>query len=98
MFNRDESLVLTWSYDETARLWHIPQPDFDFPQDHLRLLVEVVTGTVMDDVGNTSTLHPEEWINRKEQYREIAEQHLLTCRHRAANLYLQQKPFWTAKE
>jgi hypothetical protein len=96
-FNRDESRILSWGEGGTVELWDI-QEDFDFPQDHLRLVVEVVTGTVMDDVGNIRALRPKEWTERQRQYREIAEHHLLTCRHRDANLYLQQKPFWTAKE
>jgi hypothetical protein len=48
----------------------------------------------MDDVGDVSTLTPEEWTKRKMQYREIAEQHLMTCQYRDANLYLRQKRFW----
>ena len=96
-FNHDESRILSWDGDGTLQLWDI-QEDFDFPQDHLRLLVEVVTGTIMDDLGNISALPLEEWTKRKKQYREIAEQHLLTCQHRDVNLYLRQKPFWTAKE
>jgi hypothetical protein len=96
-FNRDESRILSWGDDGTIRLWDM-QEDLDFPQDYLRLLVEVATGTAMDDIGNIGALRPEEWTKRQRQYREIAEQHLLTCRHRDANLYLQQKPFWTAQK
>ena len=54
--------------DGTVRLWDI-QEDFDLSRNHLRLLVEVVTGTVMDDVGNVSAIPPEEWTKRKKQYR-----------------------------
>ena len=50
------------------------------------------------NVGNISALRPEEWKKRKQQYRDIAEQHLRTCRYQEANLYLRQKQFWTAKE
>jgi hypothetical protein len=96
-FNRDESRILSWGREGTVRLWDIHE-DFDFPQDSLQLLVEVVTGTVMNDVGDISVLRPEEWTKRKKQYRKIAEQHLLTCQYRDVNLYLRQKPFWTAKE
>jgi WD40 repeat protein len=77
-FNRDESRVLSWGGDGTVRLWNIHE-DFDLPRDHLRLLVEVVTGTVMDDVGNVSALRPEEWTKHKKQYRYVAEQHLIAC-------------------
>jgi hypothetical protein len=52
----------------------------------------------MDDVGNVSALHPEEWTKRKKQYRKVAEQHLLTCQNRDANLYLRQKRLWGAGE
>jgi hypothetical protein len=72
--------------------------DFDFPRDHIRHLVEVVTGTVMDDVDNVSALHPEEWAKRKTQHRKVAEQHLITCEYRDANLYLRQQRIWGAGE
>jgi hypothetical protein len=95
-FNGDESRVLSWGGD-TVRLWDI-QADFDLPREHIRLLVEVVTGTLMDDVGNVSALPPEEWTKRKTQYRKVAEQHLITCQYRDANFYLRQKPFWGASD
>jgi WD40 repeat protein len=58
-FNRDESGILSWRNDGTVWLWDI-QGDFDLPKDSLCLLVEVATGTVMDDAGNISTLRPAE--------------------------------------
>ncbi len=57
-------------------------------------MAEVVTGTFMDDLGNVITLNPEEWLERKERYIEIAEKHLEICQYKEANLYLQQKRFW----
>jgi hypothetical protein len=45
----------------------------------------------MNDVGDIIVLRPDEWTKRKKQYREVAEQHLLTCQHRDVNLYLRQK-------
>jgi hypothetical protein len=83
--------------DATVRLWDI-QGDTDLPKDQLRLLVEVVTGTVMDDVGDVSTLPPEEWTKRKTQYRKIAEDYLITCQYKDANLYLRQKRLWGTGE
>jgi hypothetical protein len=80
-----------------VRLWDV-EDDLDFSRDHLRLLVEVVTGTVMDDFGNVSVLHPEEWTKRKTQYRKSAEKHLIACQYRDANLYLRQKRLWGAAE
>ncbi len=50
---------LLWSEDGTARLWDI-SADYDFPGEHLPLLVEVMTGTSMDDMGNVTVLNPEE--------------------------------------
>ena len=48
LFTKDDSRILTWSRDGTARLWNI-EADYDFPNQHLPLLVEVATGTAMDD-------------------------------------------------
>lgn len=50
-------LIRTWGKDG-ARLWHI-QADFDFPNVHLPLFVEVVTGTVVNDFGNMTILRYE---------------------------------------
>lgn len=58
-FNYDESRILSWGKDKTVRLWDVHE-DFDFPQDSLQLLGEVVTGTVMNDVGDISVLRPDE--------------------------------------
>jgi hypothetical protein len=96
-FNRDGSRILSWGDEGAVRLWDI-QEDFDFPRAHIRLLVEVVTGTVMDDAGNVSALPREKWTERQKQYRTIAEQHLITCQYREANLYLRQKSFWGVGE
>lgn len=92
IFSKDESLILTWSGNET-HLWHL-RADYDFPKDSLPLLVEVVTGTVMDDLGNVTVLKPEAWQERKKQYIEIAEKHLKTCQYKDANIYVSQKQFW----
>jgi WD40 repeat protein len=72
-FNGDESRILSWRDDGTVWLWDI-QGDFDLPKDSLRLLVEVATGTVMDDAGNISALRPAEWRKRQEQYLKFAHQ------------------------
>lgn len=80
----------------TARLWHV-QADYDYPKKYLPLLVEVVTGTVMDDLGNVTALTPEAWLERREKYIEIAEKHLKACQHKDANIYARQKPLWKTK-
>ena len=74
------------------------QADYDFPIKYLSLLVEVVTGTVMDDLGNVTTLDPDKWLERKKQYIEIAEKHLNTCKYKDANIYARQKLFWEGKK
>jgi WD40 repeat protein len=94
VFSKDESRILTWSKHSTARLWNI-DADYDFPKEHLPLLVEVCTGTAMDDFGNVRALNKEEWETRKQEYIRISEDHLKTCKHKSANIYLnRQKPFW----
>jgi flagellar biosynthesis GTPase FlhF len=92
ILSQDESLILTWSGDGTARLWNIGA-DYDLPTEHLTLLVEAATGTVMDDYGNVSVLTKEEWENKKEEYITIAEKHLTTCKFKEYNLYQIQKRF-----
>ena len=68
---------------------------YNFPKEHLPLLVEVCTGTAMDDFGNVRALNKEEWETRKLEYIRISEDHLKTCKHRSANIYLnRQKLFW----
>ncbi|RMD52511.1 MAG: hypothetical protein D6828_05635, partial [Nitrospirae bacterium] len=93
LFNRDETRILSWSEDKTVRLWNI-QADYDFPKEHLPLLVEVMTGTKMDDYGNVTVLSKDEWEKRKKEYIKIAEEHLKTCKYKEANLYLKQKQLW----
>ncbi len=93
-FNRNESLVLTWSEDGTARLWDYTSADYDFPKKYLPLLVEVATGTIIDEYGNVSALGSKEWSERKKRYAKIAEEHLKTCRYRDANLYRIHKRFY----
>ncbi|MDM8523359.1 hypothetical protein QUF80_08305, partial [Desulfococcaceae bacterium HSG8] len=93
VFSKDESRILTWSSDGTARVWDIGA-DYDFPPEHLPLLVEVATGTAMDDAGNISVLSKDEWEARKEKYIEIAENHLKTCKYPKANMYVRQKRAW----
>ena len=79
-FSADESRILTWSgsndsnnSDNTVRLWAFGVDDF--PQTHLPLRVEVITGTVIDDLGNVSALTAEEWKEKKAEYERIAREH-----------------------
>jgi WD40 repeat protein len=92
-FCKSDSLILTWSNDGTARLWNVGT-DYDFPKNYLPLLVEVVTGTKMDDDGKISVLGADEWNAKKQNYIEIAEKHLKECKYKNANLYLKQKEVW----
>ncbi len=93
VFSRDESRILTWSDDGTARLWEVGA-DYDFPPEHLPLLVEVATGTTMDDSGNVSVISKDQWEERKQKYIKIAEKHMKTCKYKEHNLYVKQKQAW----
>ncbi|OQX08789.1 MAG: hypothetical protein BWK80_47710, partial [Desulfobacteraceae bacterium IS3] len=94
VFDKNESRILTWSYDGTARVWDIGA-DYDFPPEHFPLLVEVATGTAMNDnTGDVSVLSKNEWEARKQEYIEIAEEHLKTCKYPKANMYVRQKQAW----
>ena len=59
-FTKDEQQILTWSGDGTARLWYI-EADYDFPTEYISLLVEIVSGTTMDDFGNIHILDSRTW-------------------------------------
>nr|VFJ63187.1 MAG: hypothetical protein BECKDK2373C_GA0170839_110414 [Candidatus Kentron sp. DK] len=80
-FSTDESLILTWSEDKTARLWDFGV-DYDFPVEHLPLQVEVMTGTAMNDHGAVSALSAREWQRKKEAYERIAKDHAAQCRYK----------------
>jgi len=92
---KDNSRILMVSSPDIVQLWNIDDADYDFPKEHLSLLVEVSTGTTMDDSGNVSVLNKEEWETKKQEYIKISEDHLKTCKYKSANIYLnRQKPFW----
>ena len=67
IFSHNGSLILSWSWDHMTRLWDI-NVDYDFPKGYLSLLLEMVTGTVMEGLGNIAVLSPEEWQKRKRTY------------------------------
>jgi len=90
-FNKDESLILSWG--NTVRLWNIAV-DYDFPNEHLPLMVNVMTGTKMDDYGNLTVLTKDEWEAQKAEYIKVAEEHLKSCKYKSGNLYLRQKEYW----
>jgi WD40 repeat protein len=93
LFNKDETLILSWSEDNTVRLWNIAA-DYDFPNEHLTLMINVMTGTQMDDYGNVAALSEEEWKLQKKEYIKIAKEHEKECKYKKANLYLRQKEYW----
>jgi WD40 repeat protein len=86
-FNRDETAILTWSRDGTARLWDIGV-DWDFPKEHIKLQIMVLTGTGFDATTmEIKAIEPERWLELKERYLKIAAEHYKTCRYRDANVY-----------
>ena len=64
VFSRDESRVLTWSQDGTARLWDISL-DETIPLKQRRLELEVRTATTLDDSGHVHVLSFEQWNDKR---------------------------------
>jgi hypothetical protein len=93
IFNRDETRILSWARDNTARLWR-SEADTDFPKELFPLLLEVMTGTTLDAADNISLLDPAAWEARKRRYQKVAEDHLPGCEHKSTNLYMRQREFW----
>ena len=97
VFNHDETRILTLSNDGTAR-FQVIETDEDFPKEHLPLMVEVATGTSMDDYGSVNNLSKKKWEELRAEYIRIAEEHLKDCKHKSVNIYLNyQKPNWSKK-
>lgn len=87
MFNKDETQVLTWSEDKTARLWDIGV-DYDFPVDLLRLQIAALTGTEFDpSTGEITFMDPDRFEKRKAEYLEKAARHYQSCRYKDANVF-----------
>ena len=57
-------------------------------------MINVMTGTQMDDYGNLAALNKDEWEGQKKEYIEVAKEHLKTCKYKKANFYLRQKAYW----
>ena len=90
IFNEDDSQVLTLSEDGIVRLWDIGA-DYDFPKESLPLLVQVMTGTTINELGNVRGLKQGEWETLNQRYRSISEEHLKTCQYQKNNLDLIRK-------
>jgi WD40 repeat protein len=65
-FSRDESLVLTWGTDGTARLWEalVRRP---LSPDNQLLELEVRSGLHIDENGGLRSLKPWEWQDRRKK-------------------------------
>lgn len=87
VFNRDEAKILTWSDDNTARLWDIGV-DYDFPVDLLKLQIAALTGTEFDPAsGEIKVIEPERWEKMKARYLEKASHHYKSCQYKNANIF-----------
>jgi WD40 repeat protein len=66
VFNGDESRVVTWSEDGTARLWDLSL-DETIPLSQRRLELEVRTATTLDESGHVHPLPYEQWNDKRQQ-------------------------------
>ena len=91
-FRRDESRILTWSYDNTARLWDL-NADLDFPAEYLQLWLQAVTATEYDFVTRQiKTMEPARWNAVRQHYEQIATEHARVCQYPRANHWLLTHP------
>ena len=87
---RDESRILTWSDDKTARIWPM-DVDLDFPAEHVQLWLQAMTGSEFNFLTRqATTLPPDSWRKRWDRYEEIAARHALTCKYPDFNIWLLQ--------
>jgi len=94
-FSRDESRILTWSSDNTARVWQI-SGDVDFPKDKTVLQIEALNGTKFNPITRVLEIMPaHEFNDTKEKYLQIAREHARTCQYPRQNIYLH---FWGDKD
>jgi hypothetical protein len=88
-FSRDESRVLTWSDDKTARVWLL-DADLDFPAEHIPLWVQAVTGSEYDFAEHRlMPLDPDRWREIRPRYQQIAAEHAKKCKYPDANHWMQ---------
>jgi hypothetical protein len=93
-FSRDESRILTWSADNTARLWLL-DTDLDFSSASVQLWIQAVTGSEYDFVERrVKTIDPDRWRELRQRYRQIAAEHAKTCKYPDANhwIHYEQQP------
>lgn len=91
-FNPDPPSVLAWGL-AGPRSWDIGADD-DLDPGLFRLLVEVATGTEIDQSDNVRPLDAASWMQRRREYIKKAGEHLVHCKHREANLFLKQRGWW----
>ena len=72
VFNRDESRILTWSSDETARLWDMGV-DLDFSIEDLKIELMAMTGSEFNPVmRQLNSIDLERWRAIRREYVELA--------------------------
>ena len=69
VFSQDETRVLTWSDDNTARLWELPTDPW--PRSALVLRAEVETGTRLSDAGTLELILYDEWRSLWREYNAL---------------------------
>jgi len=68
-FSPDGKMVLTGSFDNTARLWRVPNQEGTV--DRIVLGVDVSTGEVLDPTGIVHGMEPATWYQRRHQLEEL---------------------------
>ncbi|MCP4660667.1 MAG: hypothetical protein GY856_35145 [bacterium] len=79
--------MLTWSWDNTARLWDVGA-DLDFPADSVVLQVRAVTGTEFIPLTREiRVIEPGRWRKIKSDWERMARSHYKVCRYPRYNLW-----------
>jgi hypothetical protein len=88
VFNKDESRILTWSGDNTARLWEM-NIDLDFPRQDIKLWTQAVTGTELNiDSRQPTNIELDRWHRIQAEYKRLAEAHAKVCKYPRANQWI----------
>jgi len=94
-FAPDLQSVQAWGLDgsRSPRSLDIGSDD-DLDPNDLSRLVEVATGTEIDQSDTVRPLDAASWEKRRREYIKKAQEHLDHCKRPAANLFRRQREWW----